>query len=297
MNVAIFASQVDNETLQTVIGAVRTLDLHSTAYRIGKTWESLDGEELRVHLADVTHIVTVAESVDVSSRWFTFLGGYGMGRGCPVCVYTDIRQDTLPSYLRAFSIVSNPSDLLTYLDRERILWERNAAIDFAKSKLLEWGMALSDEAFARAVSEGNEEAVELFLRAGFSPDARNSKGVPAVSLAIRSRHRNIVQKLIERGADVNVSSADRGDTPLMEAAVRGEPEILEDLLKNGADLNVQNENLQTALMLAIGESYIQIAKRLIEAGAQDIGPDELGMTALKYAQLFKHEEIAALLEC
>lgn len=296
VNVAIFASQTDTDTLQSVLEAVRSLDVDNTAYRIGKKWESLDGEELRVHLSDVTHIVIVTEKPDISSRWFTFLSGFGIGHGCPVCLYTGIATEDLPHYLRSFAVVSTPSQLVTYLDRERILWERVAAIELAKTRLLDWGMALSDEAFARAVCEGNTEAVELFLRAGFSPDARDTSGVPAISLAIRGRHRDIMHVLLDRGADVNVRSEDRGDTPLMEAAVRGESEILEDLLARGADLNVRNKNLQTALMLAIGESYVSVAKRLIAAGAKDVGPDELGMTAMKYAQLFRHEEIVALLE-
>lgn len=296
MNVAIFAAQTDDATIHEVIAAVRSLELQSSAYRVGRTWESLDGEELRVHISDVTHLIAVVERGDVSSRWFTFLAGYAMGRSCPLCLYTHTDGEALPSYLRPFSVVAEPSELLIYLDRERILFEREEAIEHAKSRLLEWGMALSDEAFARAVSEGNDEAVQLFLRAGFSPDARDAHGVPVLSLAIRGRHRSIMKILIERGADVNVSSEDRGDTPLMEAAVRGEPEILEELLSCDADLNVVNKNRQTALMLAIGESYIQIAKRLIEAGAEDVGPDELGMTALKYAQLFHHDDIVALLQ-
>lgn len=296
MNVAIFAAQVDDPTLQEVIAAVRSLGVEYNAYRVGRTWESLDGEELRVHLSDVTHIVTAVSSADLSSRWFSFLVGYGMGRECPVCLYTTLLDAALPSYLRACARVSSPSELLTYLDRERILFERSEAIDVARSRLLEWGMALSDEAFARAVSEGNDEAVQLFLRAGFSPDARDRNGVPVVSLAIRGRHSSIMKTLLERGADVNVASEDRGDTPLMEAAVRGEPEILDLLIESDADLNVVNKNRQTALMLAIGESYTHIARRLIQAGASDVGPDELGMTALKYARLFHHDEIVALLE-
>ena len=296
MNVAIFAAQVDDPTLQEVIAAVRSLGVEYSAYRVGRTWESLDGEELRVQLSDVTHIVTAVSSADLSSRWFSFLVGYGMGRECPVCLYTSLFDEALPSYLRACARVSSPSELLTYLDRERILFERSEAIDVARSRLLEWGMALSDEAFARAVSEGNDEAVQLFLRAGFSPDARDRNGVPVVSLAIRGRHSSIMKTLLERGADVNVASEDRGDTPLMEAAVRGEPEILDLLIESDADLNVVNKNRQTALMLAIGESYTHIARRLIEAGATDVGPDELGMTALKYAQLFHHDEIVALLQ-
>lgn len=296
MNVAIFVAQAGDSTVHEVIAAVHSLGTQSSAYRVGRTWESLDGEELRVHLSDVTHIIAVVEQGDVSSRWFTFLAGYAMGRACPLCLYTQLTASVLPSYVRPFSVVASPSELLTYLDRERILFERGEAIEQAKSRLVEWGMALSDEAFARAVSEGNGEAVQLFLRAGFSPDAHDAQGVPVLSLAIRGRHRSIMNLLLERGADVNVSSEDRGDTPLMEAAVRGEPEILDELLSCGADLNVVNKNRQTALMLAIGESYIQIAKRLIEAGAEDVGPDELGMTALKYAQLFHHDEIAALLQ-
>jgi len=72
--------------------------------------------------------------------------------------------------------------------------------------------------------------------------------------------------------------------------------MVEELLDRGADLNLRSKNGQTALMLAIGEGKSEIAQLLIHRGA-DLSPvDALGMTAKKYAELFKQGETLALIE-
>jgi ankyrin repeat protein len=135
-----------------------------------------------------------------------------------------------------------------------------------------------------------------FLRIGYSPDTANAQGVPIVCVATRNGHKKIVELLLERGADVNVLSQDRGNSPLMEAAVRGDDLSVRRFLEAGANPNLVSKSGQTALMLAIGEGHKEIVRVLIEYRADLAIKDSLGMTARKYAEIFRHEEIVAQLE-
>lgn len=158
------------------------------------------------------------------------------------------------------------------------------------------GIGLSEENLALCVQEGKADFVRRFLTLGYSPDTVNSKGIPLLILAIRSKHREVAYLLMEAGSNVNKISADRGSSALMEATVQGDREMVEELLDRGADLNLRSKNGQTALMLAIGEGKSEIAQLLIHRGA-DLSPvDALGMTAKKYAELFKQGETLALIE-
>ena len=51
------------------------------------------------------------------------------------------------------------------------------------------------------VNSGDEDAVSLFLKAGFDPSVVDSKGTPLLSLAVRAQYPAIVGLLIEAGAD------------------------------------------------------------------------------------------------
>lgn len=81
-----------------------------------------------------------------------------------------------------------------------------------------------------------------------------------------------IQKLIAEGADLNLKLRTEEeierthiDTPLMMAAPR--TDIMEVLIKAGADTNIQNWFGKTALMYAIQEQNLEGVKMLLKAGA------------------------------
>lgn len=67
---------------------------------------------------------------------------------------------------------------------------------------------------------------------------------------------SIVQLLIEKGANVNLVN-ENGDSALTLAAKKGSGNILWYLLKNGADIDTINKNNDSTLILAIdsGKSF------------------------------------------
>jgi ankyrin repeat protein len=77
----------------------------------------------------------------------------------------------------------------------------------------------------------------------------------------------MARRLLDAGADAE--APDRtGESPLLLAARAGEPDIVEALLENGAEVDARDPHFgQTALMVAVREGRLEVAQRLIEAGA------------------------------
>ena len=82
-----------------------------------------------------------------------------------------------------------------------------------------------------------------------------------------------------QGSDI---SRRLGWTPLMEAARRGPPKLLEALIPE-ASLNAQDTQGRTALMLAVSANNITAVDMLLRAGADLEAVDKTGITALGYA--------------
>jgi hypothetical protein len=97
--------------------------------------------------------------------------------------------------------------------------------------------------------QGDAEAVKLFLAAGYSPDT-NDRGTPAIVSAASSSHAEVVQLLIDAGADVNAVD-EINTTALMRAASTCEATpTIRALLKAGARTDIKSRGDSTALQLA-----------------------------------------------
>lgn len=95
---------------------------------------------------------------------------------------------------------------------------------------------------------------------------------------------------------INVSTvAYPANTPLCVAISKGEVELVKKFVEYGADIN-EKSNGMTPLMVAARFNNVEIIKFLISKGANPKEKDEKGFTALKYAELSKANEAAALLK-
>jgi ankyrin repeat protein len=77
----------------------------------------------------------------------------------------------------------------------------------------------------------------------------------------------IIELLIQRGADVNLREEVVGATPLMSASMNGLTEIGELLIKNKANVNEKNYDGQSALHWACEQGHVDFVELLIENGA------------------------------
>jgi len=97
---------------------------------------------------------------------------------------------------------------------------------------------------------------------------------------------SFVRLLLSNGANPNLpSTLEVGyNTPLHTAASKGYGDILELLLKAGADLNARNQLGQTALHQAARQRFVPLVKALLAAGADPTVRDTNGCNASYYVR-------------
>lgn len=91
-------------------------------------------------------------------------------------------------------------------------------------------------------------------------------GRTALMWASNKGYTEIAKQLIDNGADVNIKN-NNGFTALMSASMNNHIDIVKLLLDNNADVNVNNGN--TALTMAGRFGYIEIVKILKQYGAKE----------------------------
>ena len=113
-----------------------------------------------------------------------------------------------------------------------------------------------------------------------------------LSFAAREGHNQVVQLLLDKGADVNTLEG----LALGEAALYGQTQILETLLDQGSiDTNDLPRYLMRALPNACSSGNVSTIRLLLERGADVIAPYEDGGNALTTASYHGYVEIVQLL--
>ena len=116
----------------------------------------------------------------------------------------------------------------------------------------------------------------------------------AIHIASRCGHAEIVQLLLDNGADVNASDADRS-TPLICASSSGNGKVVELLLKNGAYVDSPAKYWTTALIMASSKGHANIVELLLKNGANVNASDRHENTALILASFKGYENTVELL--
>jgi hypothetical protein len=86
-----------------------------------------------------------------------------------------------------------------------------------------------------------------------------------------------------------------GNSALSDAAYRGKPILVDELLRAGSDVNSANQAGVSVLMVGVVSGDLDVVRRLIEAGARVNAQDGSGQTALMYAARYRKLEVARLL--
>ncbi len=159
-----------------------------------------------------------------------------------------------------------------------------------------------------AVEKNNLEAVKILIKSGANMNLKN--GATVLTWAFKHGHLDIVKKAIKTGADVNAT--DRSGNPILITAYKHvysnmpsifasnkihlesikEPiEIIQQLIKAGANINATDKSGRTILILASENGHLDIIKKLINSGADVNATDEYGWTALVCSSYNGHREI------
>lgn len=156
-----------------------------------------------------------------------------------------------------------------------------------------------DNELVEAATEGDDALVRERLDGGAAPDARNEKGQSALAMAAARGHTDVVQLLLDFGADPNGAGSD--PSPARAACTTASGECLRLLLAAGADPNAcftDGQSLLVGTILAEGTvrdserrvDYLALAGLLVDAGARIDEADSEGATALTRAVVLDRPE-------
>ncbi len=150
----------------------------------------------------------------------------------------------------------------------------------------------ADKNFIKAVLKENVKGAESALRAGAHVNLQEEteSGDTALIIAVKDNNKNMVQLLLDHGANPNIKNDD-GFTALfyirddnLDIAL----DIIKLLIEYGADLNVKGGvGLEITFLMSVGcnnqDDGIKIVQFLLDHGADVHAKDSSGCTALFYA--------------
>ena len=150
--------------------------------------------------------------------------------------------------------------------------------------------------FTNAARNGRLEEVKQGLDSGIPVNAKDTLDQTALLAAATHNYLEVVQLLLERGADPNLPD-NAGWTPLHYAAWFGSgTAILAVLQDHGAQVNAQNDRGITPLYFASVAGHDTQVKYLLAHGADRNIASKSGYTPLRAAKTKGLHEIVALLD-
>ena len=119
----------------------------------------------------------------------------------------------------------------------------------------------------------------------------NDRGESALMLAALKGLRDLAEKMVKKGADVNKT----GWTPLHYAASAGQTEVISLLLENHAYVDAESPNGSTPLMMASMYGTPAAVKLLLDEGADPSLKNQQGLTAIDFAQRANRDDTVQMI--
>jgi uncharacterized protein len=191
----------------------------------------------------------------------------------------------------------------------------------------------SVRAMLEAAARGEVDTLQRLIAAGASLESANAAGETPLLLAVKNNHLSAAVLLIDAGSNINAQAANR-DSPWLLAGALGRTEMLRHMIPKGPDFSVRNRFGGNALIPACerahvdavkvllttkidvnhindlgwtclleivilgdgGPRHVEVAKRVLAAGADPKIADKDGVSPLTHARRKGQTEIARLIE-
>lgn len=134
----------------------------------------------------------------------------------------------------------------------------------------------------------------LFDKDNSVVNAIDDNGTTMLILACYRGNKEVAQFLIENGADLNYVF--KNGTALMACVFKSEFELVDELISKKTNIDLTDGNGLTALMLAVQFTNVEMVKKLVNAGANKSLKCNQNKTAFEYAVFSNNEEIINLLK-
>ncbi|XP_037646230.1 ankyrin repeat domain-containing protein 50 [Sebastes umbrosus] len=150
--------------------------------------------------------------------------------------------------------------------------------------------------------KGYGEVASLLLERRADPGHRDHDGMTPLLLAAYEGHDDVVELLLEAGADIDETAGPNGNvpaaaavTPLLAAAAMGHMRTVSRLLFWGAAVDAIDCEGRTALCLAAARGSVEVVRALLDRGLDENHKDDLGWTPLHAAACEGHRVVCAAL--
>lgn len=153
-------------------------------------------------------------------------------------------------------------------------------------------------ALIEAAAAGRVDEVARLIQTGAPLDAQDAQGRSALLRAVAGDHVSVAKILLEAGASPNTQAANR-DTPWLLAGALGRAEIIAAMLPRKPDLSIRNRYGGNALIPACERAHVEAVKLLLTSGIDLDHINDLGWTCLLEIVILgdggpRHQQVARL---
>jgi len=149
-----------------------------------------------------------------------------------------------------------------------------------------------------AAARGDVEALKRRIAAVDPVDSVNSAGETPLLLAVKNNHLPAALLLIDAGSNINAQASNK-DTPWLLAGARGRTEMLRHMIPKGPDFALRNRFGGNALIPACESAHVETVKLLLTTKIDVNHINNLGWTCLLEIVILgdggpRHVEVAKL---